>query len=103
MKNRIMLDDVLYIVKEMYNFIGVEYKRENVEHDPEWFMRHRWSEEEQALFQKWLVKHLHTKHRQRKDYAEECAGWFMHLYGFTTKKPDEEFRVRSQSCQPYDC
>lgn len=87
---RLSKEDALDIVKEMFKFIGVEFVREEVEHDSEWYTRHPWSEDEQEQFRKWLVKHLRTKFKQPKSYAESGARWFVFCYGFTTKQPEEK-------------
>lgn len=85
---RLDLEGALYIVKEMFNFIGQEFNRDDVEHDPEWYMKHSWSEDQQLEFTKWLIEHLCTKYRQPKKRAEEGAKWFIFCYGFVTKPLD---------------
>ena len=86
---RLDLEGALAIVAEMYRFVGKDFNREDVEQDPEWFLKTTWTQQQQSSFQSWIENLLRTKYRQPKGVAQKCAAWFIFNYGFKVEETDD--------------
>ncbi len=59
------------VVGEMCRWIGIEPKdahcwKRDAEHDPEWYLRHTWTAEQQQDFTDWLADKLYADKDWRK-------------------------------------
>ena len=79
-------EGALAIVAEMYRFVGKNFNREDVEHDPEWFLKTTWTQQQQSSFQSWIEKLLCTKYKQSAVVAAKGAAWFIFNYGFKVEE-----------------
>ena len=79
------------ILKEMCNRVGQDYETFDFK-DPQWFLKHSWTREEEEDFRIWLGKFL-KKHKyvgsgtkRGQDWGYYEAGKLLGNYGWRTKE-----------------
>ena len=81
-------NDINFILTEMFKRVGLEYSPSFVS-DPEWYLKHEWTEEAQDDFREWLILWLKKKFHFSKAQAEREAGWIILHTGWRVKTTTE--------------
>ena len=71
--------------KEMFKRVGEEFPNKSLTDNKEWYTLRTWTEKEQELFKKWLMKEFKKAYPYLKRKAELEAGMFILSYGWKTE------------------
>ena len=73
----------MWLIKEMFNFIGAEYSDEFVSQE-DWYWKCSWTQDEENEYKKWMVNDLRDLGVTKK-IAIGIADWFLMDYGWKIK------------------
>jgi len=76
----------MFLVKEMFNWIGVEYSDEFVIKE-DWYMENEWSAETELDFRDWMIKDIRSLGITKKTAMIE-TDMFLLNYGWKTKRDE---------------
>jgi len=82
-RNQNIQEYKMWIIKEMFKFIGAEYT-DNLVSEEDWFLVNTWSQDEENKFKNWFVDDLRSLGLTKKLATEE-ANFFLMNYGWKTK------------------
>lgn len=73
----------------MFNIVGENFSIDYCK-QPDWYLKHSWTEEQQDKFKEWLVKYLYKNANKldlikNKEACRREASWFLLDYGWKFK------------------
>jgi hypothetical protein len=72
MSTKSMDQEVAFILGKMFECVGAEYTADAVR-EPDWYLKHTWTNEQEVAFIEWLTNHLRRRHAhytKRRAYRE---------------------------------
>lgn len=69
------------ILTEMFRVVGGEYSEEVVKEE-EWYLKYKWTHDQQNEFEKWLINYIKKTCKVSKKLATKEAGWFIFNFGW---------------------
>jgi hypothetical protein len=87
---RLDLDSLDIILMKMFQIVGETYSREYIQ-EPQWFLKHKWTLEQEQEFETWLTAYFKSSKVQRELFdtvitdlttRRKRAKWFIFNYGW---------------------
>jgi hypothetical protein len=74
-----------YVLKKMFNVVGEKFTRTYCR-QPQWFLKHSWTPEQEGEYINWLEDYLVKKLKIPKYMAHDSALWHIVEYGWRQER-----------------
>lgn len=83
----ITIQDKNEIMNKMFSYVGIPFSLKFTE-EPEWYLKHTWTKEQEEDFIKWLTQYHINKLKYPKESARNSALLFNLCFGWKQQELD---------------